>query len=873
MPLKIFFLSFLLASSANPMAVAQDTALTGKEGWSLTDSIVAVPGGDYSAGKLRKKLLGENYRETWKTPVKMAVFNPEGFKIVGKGEGSAAKSLILEWKDGRHFMLWSTAKNPQQTIPEEFREVLSPGITNDLSTAVHPYASLIVSTLARAAGIFHTNPRLVYVQGGPWLGDYRDFFGDTPAFLEEKPESGEWNDYKSFGFPDDIHAYQTAVNNLIADHDYRIDERFVIRNRLFDLLIGDWDRHDGQWMWALFEEAGERIYRPIPLNRDQAFFAATGFLPKMAAQKWAVPQFQGFAEDVKWIDALMHAARHFDRFFITESSARDWLDEANRLQNALTDRVIEDAVRQWPKPVFELDGERVIEILKARRDRLHEYALDYCLALSDITNVRGSDKNERFVVRRISDRETEAAVYKAGPEGEAGDLIYKRIFITGQTREVRLYGLGGDDIFQVEGNVKKGLRVRIIGGKGKDYIADSSHVSRGGRKTIVYDEKKEENTLKRGPETKNRISNRADANLYTRNDYKTDKFYPIAMADYSSYDGIFLGAGAYIHTFGFRKEPFSTKQLFTAIFAPAIDAWNIDYLGEFNEVIGKTGLYIKVDLRLPYSTNFFGMGNESQNLSTGIRQVNRSYYRIRYKYIKTATLLKWNIGKHGKAMAGPSITAFELLRPPEENSYLNDLTGGEFAGEFSLSSRNYAGAQVEFSLDTRDNPLFPSKGVYGVVNSEFMRGLNQGMTDLGKLSAEVSFYARFGTKIPLAIGNRTGAEITMGDFNFLQAAKLGENTNLRGFRKDRFAGRSYVFNNTELRLTLFKRFIIPGSLGVLTFCDAGRVWMDEENSGSMHVGYGCGLWFAPLNKIVGSLSFGFSREESFQTNLSLGYSF
>src|SRR5690606_25875382 len=109
--------------------------------------------------------------------------------------------------------------------------------------------------------------------------------------------------------------------------------------------------------------------------------------------------------------------------------------------------------------------------------------------------------------------------------------------------------------------------------------------------------------------------------------------------------------------------------------------------------------------------------------------------------------------------------------------------------------------------------------------------------------------------------------------NFLQAAKLGENTNLRGFRKDRFAGRSYVFNNTELRLTLFKRFIIPGSLGVLTFCDAGRVWMDEENSGSMHVGYGCGLWFAPLNKIVGSLSFGFSREESFQTNLSLGYSF
>ena len=41
--------------------------------------------------------------------------------------------------------------------------------------------------------------------------------------------------------------------------------------RLFDMLLGDWDRHQDQWRWAAFKEDGVTTYRPVPRDRDQAF--------------------------------------------------------------------------------------------------------------------------------------------------------------------------------------------------------------------------------------------------------------------------------------------------------------------------------------------------------------------------------------------------------------------------------------------------------------------------------------------------------------------------------------------------------------------------------------------------------------------------
>ena len=53
----------------------------------------------------------------------------------------------------------------------------------------------------------------------------------------------------------------------------------ISRRRLFDMLIGDWDRHQDQWRWIEFKENGKKVYRPMPRDRDQAFsIMADGFL-------------------------------------------------------------------------------------------------------------------------------------------------------------------------------------------------------------------------------------------------------------------------------------------------------------------------------------------------------------------------------------------------------------------------------------------------------------------------------------------------------------------------------------------------------------------------------------------------------------------
>ena len=31
--------------------------------------------------------------------------------------------------------------------------------------------------------------------------------------------------------------------------DNYVDEKFLLRSRLFDMMIGDWDRHEDQWRW------------------------------------------------------------------------------------------------------------------------------------------------------------------------------------------------------------------------------------------------------------------------------------------------------------------------------------------------------------------------------------------------------------------------------------------------------------------------------------------------------------------------------------------------------------------------------------------------------------------------------------------------
>jgi hemolysin activation/secretion protein len=119
-----------------------------------------------------------------------------------------------------------------------------------------------------------------------------------------------------------------------------------------------------------------------------------------------------------------------------------------------------------------------------------------------------------------------------------------------------------------------------------------------------------------------------------------------------------------------------------------------------------------------------------------------------------------------------------------------------------------------------------------------------------------------------------GAGHIWGDFEFFQALTLGNSQNLRGFRNNRFAGRSLLYNNTELRLKLFDfaGYLFPGSAGLILFNDAGKVWQRGQRSNVIHNTPGVGLYITPASLLAISATVGFSKEETLPV-VSMGFRF
>ena len=61
-----------------------------------------------------------------------------------------------------------------------------------------------------------------------------------------------------------------------------------------DFLIGDKDRHDGQWRWARYPDGEGHIWVPIPEDRDHAFSDLDGVV--MAVARRGIPVFMEFED-------------------------------------------------------------------------------------------------------------------------------------------------------------------------------------------------------------------------------------------------------------------------------------------------------------------------------------------------------------------------------------------------------------------------------------------------------------------------------------------------------------------------------------------------------------------------------------------------
>ena len=822
-------------------------------------TISAYPNGEkYQAGKFKRVFFGDNYRDEWLIPVEVPVFdfNKEkgGLEIVKKGGGQQTKSLRLENSEGQQYVLRSLEKDPSKGVPEVVKMQMAVDLVQDQMSAYLPWAALSVPRLADAAEIYHTNPKIVYLTKDPRLGAYKDDVWEGLYLFEERP-NGNRKDVESFGRSKDIIGTPDMFDEIVDDHDMQVDQQHFLKSRLFDVLIGDFDRHEDQWRWAGFKDDDKMIYKAVPRDRDQTFPLNQGVFPWISSRKFALYFNQGFDYEIKDMGGVISQARRLDRRFLNEPSKEDWIIAAEKMQASMTDEIITAAVHDMPSRITDLKGDITIDKLMARRDQLPAFAEEHYSIISKKVDIIGSDKREQFLVERLNNNETEVKVWSISSKGKKKDKTYERIFKHDETSEIRLYGLKGKDEFDVEGDVGKGIKVRIVGGPGKDDIKDKSQVRGLSKRTIIYDSRKK-NDIEFGTEARNRTSNNPEKNKYNYAAFNYNKFIPLAYFGFNADEALVLGAGFLYTTYGFQKFPYASHHALSARFASATSALELQYDGIFTSVLGRFDLNLHFIIRDPrFTENYFGLGNETEKTTD-----DKDYNRVRIGQLHIHPEISRTF-KNSTFAAGVFFQQFDVENT--EGKYISDIPANGLNPEI-FERQRFAGINIRYELDSRDNEVLPTRGVYWNTNTIFNYSLSESARTHNQLVSDFRYFLSFRKPHRAVFAFRLGGAINAGNYQFYQAASIGGNSNLRGHRATRFSGDASVYQNTELRYKLFNfsTYFAKGEFGIIGFNDFARVWLGGEDSRVWHHGYGGGLWMSPFSLAALSATYEWSKDKS-----------
>jgi len=342
------------------------------------DSVLVAASSLYETNPLKNIMQGKNYREAWATPVKIPVLFLDtlngGMEIVKEGGGTQTHSLRLKDKEDYLYSLRSVNKDPSTHVPEFARSLGLENIVIDAISASHPYGAILTASLSEKAGVLHTHPKVYFVPKQELLGDqYNKKYRNRLFLLEYETEGKKnWTNYENVAKIVDTKDLQELKEK--QPERLSLDKNALVRARLFDLLIGDWDRHAKQWGWVLQKKDGDLKAIPVAGDRDNAFFNLGGVVPGIISNENIEPEVRPFEKEIDYMPGLVYPN---DVYFLTNTPVEIFTSEAKNLQELMTDEAISEAFKLWPKDIYALDGKEITEKIKSRRENLVEYAREF----------------------------------------------------------------------------------------------------------------------------------------------------------------------------------------------------------------------------------------------------------------------------------------------------------------------------------------------------------------------------------------------------------------------------------------------------------------------------------------------------------------
>lgn len=824
-----------------------------------------------------KSVWGNHYRDIYGQEItaKVALLDTlfGGLKPIRQGGGHQTRSLKLVAKNDDEYTMRAIKKSAVQLfqtvafkdkyVIEEFKNTPAERLVLDFYTASHPYAALAVTDLAEAAGVLHTDPMLFYVPKQAGLGDFNDVFGDELYLIEKKIKAD--SSTGAFDGAGDIESTADLFDRLQKDEKYRVDEKAFIRARLFDMLIGDWDRHGDQWRWAEIKQAnGDRIFKPVPRDRDQAFSNFDGNLfNALRKMVGASNQFQVYDEDLKNLKWMNNAGITLDRTLLKNSTLEDWIAEANQIQQSVTDASIQTAFSKLPDEIKSSETDEIIRKLKGRRGNLPDIARRYYGYLSSLGIIMATDKDDIFDVERLNNGDTRVRVYR-NKGGERADLMTDKTFSKSQTKEIWLYGLDDKDVFNVSGKSSKNIKIRMVGGQNND-----SYKFENGRKVTVYDYKSKKNDLDK----------KAAANVVLKDFYENNTFnYKknilgsnsiLPSVSFNPDDGIAIGMTDVYTVKGFERNPFTQQHKIAAKVFFATQGFAANYEGTFANFVGKWNFVAGAAATSDnFSQNFFGFGNETPN--------NDDVSGIDFNRVKMS-VLKADIGLRRNYVSGLNIDFKALVE-----SFEVEESNGRFITDFGnnipefFDRKTFVGADARVNFANYDNPVSPARGMRFDLSTGFRINTEDSDRHFTFVKPQLEFYNSLSPDRNLVLKTFAKSQFNFNDgFEFYQGANLGGEEGLRGYRFQRFTGKNSLVFGGDLRYSFDQvriNFFVPLQLGVYSGYDLGRVWVKNDASDVWHDSYGGGLWLNGADLFATTFSL-FGSDDGLRFSFGLKFDF
>lgn len=822
-----------------------------------------------------KFLWGERFREEYSKPVLAKSVNLDtlfgGLTPVRKGGGNQSRSLRLMDKDGKQYVMRALKKSATQYIQAvifgnqyiqgQFENTETELFISDFFTGSYPYAPLTIATLSKAVNINYLNPKLYYIPKQKALNQFNLEFGNELYFLEEHASVGH-EIFAKENFDDKIISTMDLFKEIHKDGDVSIDQKHYIRSRLFDMLIGDWDRHQDQWKWLKFKENGKTIYRALPRDRDQAFSKMSdGFL--MSTTVALSPEtrlLRKYSPDLKDVKGVNIEPYPLDNAFLQDADKSIWESQAQFIQQNITDKVIEDAFALLPAEMNKTSIEELISLIKQRRENLLSIADNYYAYLVKYPIITCSDKDDYITIKPLKDNKIEISISQ-NTENKRKKVYQRKIYDPKETKEIWVYGLEGEDTFNVSSKVDD-IKIRLIGGPNKD-----EYLINEGKNIVIYDFQSKKNKLDNTRNAKVKLSDDYETHLYSFRKKKSTAYSLVPFVGYNPDDGFKLGVSNNFTNNGFERNPFTSNHKLKAAYFFNTKGYEVIYDGEIANVLKKINLKMDAKFQSPnYTYNYFGYGNETENND---QTLGDDYNRIKVKSVLFSPALVWNSERKGKLSIGLQYESIDI----EEDK--DRIVANETVPDYLFENIHFAGIQGCYTYKNYDNKYYPTNALLFSINTGYTANINIDKKGYGYFIPQLSLVNKLNKSGNLTLATNFKSQINIGNsFEFYQAATIGGDNGLRGFRNQRFTGKISYFQNSDIRYSFnyIKTSFVPIKLGLFGSFDYGRVWIPNEDSKIWHTSYGGGIFVNGAGLISSKLGV-FNSVDGPRVSFGLGFGF